>query len=62
MIHVIGYTSCLENIVYVPKKDGKTQVCVGYQDLNKAIPNITFPYPTLSFLLLTMPNPRFNLL
>ncbi|XP_015165565.1 uncharacterized protein [Solanum tuberosum] len=45
VIQTIRYTTWLANIVHVPKKDGKTRVCVDYRDLNKASPKDNFPLP-----------------
>ncbi|XP_027771374.1 uncharacterized protein LOC114076473 [Solanum pennellii] len=50
VIQVIRYTTWLENVVPVPKKDGKTRVCVDYRDLNKASPKDSFPLPNIHFL------------
>lgn len=36
MIHDIGDTTWLENVVPFSKTNGKTRVCVVYRDLNKA--------------------------
>ncbi|XP_070013575.1 uncharacterized protein [Nicotiana sylvestris] len=47
VIQVVRYTTWLDNMVLVPKKDGKTQVCVDYRDLNKASPKDTFPLPNI---------------
>ncbi|KAK6786502.1 hypothetical protein RDI58_015027 [Solanum bulbocastanum] len=46
----IRYTIWLENIVPVPKKDGKTRVCVDYWDLNKASPKDNFFLPNIHIL------------
>ena len=35
LIQAIRYTTWLANIVFVPKKDRNTRVCVDYRDLNK---------------------------
>ncbi|XP_070011107.1 uncharacterized protein [Nicotiana sylvestris] len=37
-------------MVPVPKKDGKTRVCVDYQDLNKESPKDNFPLPNIHIL------------
>ncbi|KAA3469408.1 RNA-directed DNA polymerase (Reverse transcriptase), Ribonuclease H-like protein [Gossypium australe] len=38
------------NVVPVPKKDGKVQMCVDYIDLNKASPKDNFPLPHIDAL------------
>ncbi|XP_027767963.1 uncharacterized protein LOC114074305 [Solanum pennellii] len=50
VIQVIRYTTWLANVVPVPKKDGKTRVCVDYRDLNKASPKDNFPLPNIHIL------------
>ncbi|XP_015161970.1 uncharacterized protein [Solanum tuberosum] len=50
VIQTIRYTTWLANIVHVPKKDGKTRVCVDYRDLNKASPKDNFPLPNIHIL------------
>jgi len=62
VIQTIRYTTWLANVVPVPKKDGKTRVCVDYRDLNKASPKDNFPLRISTFLLLIVPNTKFNLL
>ena len=50
VIQVIRYTTWLANAVPVPKKYGKTRVCVDYRDLNKASPKDNFPLPNIHIL------------
>ncbi|XP_070029554.1 uncharacterized protein [Nicotiana sylvestris] len=50
VIRVVRYTTCLANMVPVPKKDGKTRVCVDYRDLNKARPKDNSPLPNIHIL------------
>ena len=40
----------MANIVPVPKKDGKVQMCVDYRDLNRASPKDNFPLPHIDVL------------
>ena len=40
----------MANIVPVSKKDGKVQMCVDYQDLNRASPNDNFLLPHIDTL------------
>ncbi|XP_057985279.1 uncharacterized protein LOC131170228 [Hevea brasiliensis] len=49
-IEVIEYPEWLANIVPVPKKDGRVQMCVDYRDLNKATPKDDFPLPHIDVL------------
>ncbi|XP_070050362.1 uncharacterized protein [Nicotiana tomentosiformis] len=51
VIRVTQYPTWLANVVPVPKKDGKTWVCVDYRDLNKASPNDNFPLPNIHILI-----------
>ncbi|XP_070014493.1 uncharacterized protein [Nicotiana sylvestris] len=51
VIRVTRYPTWLANVVPVPKKDGKTTVCVDYCDLNKAIPKDDFPLPNIHILI-----------
>jgi len=39
------YPEWVANIMPVPKKDGKIQMCVDYRDLNRASPKDNFPLP-----------------
>ncbi|XP_070017716.1 uncharacterized protein [Nicotiana sylvestris] len=51
VIRVTQYPTWLDNVVPVPKKDGKTRVCVDYRDLNKASPKDNFPLPNILILI-----------
>ena len=44
------YPQWIDNIVPVPKKDGKVRMCVDYRDLNKASPKDDFPLPHIDML------------
>lgn len=46
----VRYTTWVANVVPVPKKDGRTRVCVDYRDLNKASPKDNFPLPNIHIL------------
>ena len=50
VIQVICYITWLTNVVPVPKKDGKTSVCVDYRDLNMASSKYNFPLPNIHIL------------
>ncbi|XP_070015676.1 uncharacterized protein [Nicotiana sylvestris] len=50
VIRVVRYTTWLDNVVPVPKKDRKTQVYVDYRDLNKASPKDNFPFLNIHIL------------
>jgi len=39
------YPDWVANIVSVPKKNGKIQICIDYRDLNAACPKDEFPLP-----------------
>ena len=47
----VQYPHWLANIVPVPKKDGKVQMCIDYRDLNKASPKDDFPLPHIDVLI-----------
>ena len=47
---VARYPEWVTNIVPVPKKDGKVQMCVDYRDLNQACPKDNFPLPHIDIL------------
>ncbi|XP_070029960.1 uncharacterized protein [Nicotiana sylvestris] len=51
VIRVTRYPMWLANVVPVPKKDGKTRVCVDYRDLNKASPKDNFPLSNIHILI-----------
>ena len=46
-IREVKYSEWLTNVVVVPKKRGKWQVCVDYTDLNDACPKDNFPLPRI---------------
>ena len=50
-LEVSKYPQWVANIVLVPKKDGKVQMCVDYQDLNIASPNDNFPLSHIDTLI-----------
>ena len=47
---MVNYLEWLANVVPVPKKDGKVQMCVYFRDLNKASPKDDFPLPYIDVL------------
>ena len=47
---VARYPEWVANIVLVPKKDGKVQMCMDNRDLNRASPNDNFPLPHIDVL------------
>ena len=49
-LKVSKYPQWVANIVLVPKKDGKVQMCVDYRDLNRASPKDNFPLPHIDTL------------
>ena len=49
-LEVVDYPQWLENIVLVPKKDGKVRMCVDFRDLNKACPKDDFPLPHIDVI------------
>lgn len=44
------YPEWLENIVLVPKNDGKVNICVDYSDLNKVCSKDNFLLPHIDLL------------
>ena len=44
-IREVKYSKWLANVVVVPKKESKWQVCVDYTNLNEACPKDSFPLP-----------------
>lgn len=49
-LKVIDYLEWLAIVVLVPKKDGKTRICIDYTDLNRESPKDDFPLPHLDIL------------
>ena len=49
-LEVSKYPQWVTNIVPVPKKDGKVQMCVDYRDMNRASPKDNFPLPYIDTL------------
>uniref|UniRef100_A0A2N9IX63 Uncharacterized protein n=1 Tax=Fagus sylvatica TaxID=28930 RepID=A0A2N9IX63_FAGSY len=49
-LSTVTYSDWVANIVLVPKKDGKVQMCIDYQDLNRASPKDNFPLPHIDTL------------
>ena len=47
---VTSYPQWVDNIMPVPKKDGKVRMCVDYKDLNRASPKDDFPQPHIDIL------------
>lgn len=46
---VISYPPWVANIVHVPKKDGKVQMCVDYRDLKEQVIRMIFRSLTLTY-------------
>ena len=60
-LSVVEYHEWLDNVVPVPKKDGKVRVCVDFQDLNKANPKDDFTLPHIDMLVdSTVGHPMFS--
>ena len=51
LLKVNSYLPWVENIVPVPKKDGKVKIWVDYRDLNRASPKDDFPLPHIDILI-----------
>ena len=47
---IANYPQWIDNIVLVPKKDGKVRMCVNYRDLNRASLKDDFPVPYIDVL------------
>ena len=47
---VTSYPQWVSNVVPVPKKNGKVQMCMDYRDLNRASPKDDFPLPHIDIL------------
>ena len=50
-LEVMDYPKWLENVVLVPKKDGRVRIYIDYRDLNKACPKDNFPLPHIDVLI-----------
>ena len=50
-IYPIPLTEWVSNLVAVNKKEGKIQVCIDFQDLNKACPKDNYPTPFIDQIL-----------
>ena len=46
----VKYLDWLENLVVVPKKNGRWRVCVDYINLNDVYPNDNFPLPRINHI------------
>ena len=49
-LSVVEYPEWLDNVVPVPKKDGKVRVCVNFRTLNKASLKDDFSHPHIDML------------
>ena len=49
-IKPIHQAKWIENVMPIPKKDGKVRMCVDFRDLNKACPKDDFPLPHIDVL------------
>ena len=49
-LRVVNYPEWLANVIPVPKKDEKVQMCVDFRDLNKASPKDDFLLPHIDVL------------
>ncbi|KAL0416229.1 UNVERIFIED_CONTAM: Transposon Ty3-G Gag-Pol polyprotein [Sesamum latifolium] len=49
-IRAVQYLQWLENVVLVPKPNGKWRLCIDFTDLNKACPKDPFPLPRIDML------------
>ena len=47
---VTSYPQWVANVVPIPNKNGKVNMCVDYKDLNRAIPKDDFPLPYIDVL------------
>jgi len=45
LIHEVGYTTWLANVIMVTKDNDKWRMCVDYTNLNKACPKDLYPLP-----------------
>ena len=49
-IKLVHQAEWIANVVLIPKKDGKVQMCMDFRDLNKACPKDDFPLPHIDVL------------
>ena len=50
-IYLVPLTKWVSNLVVVNKKEGKIQICIDFQDLNKACPKDNYPTPFIDQIL-----------
>jgi len=58
-IYPISDRKCVFPLVFVPKKNGKWRICVGYRELNKATQKYHFPLPFIDQVLDTLAGKKF---
>ena len=51
MVNKVKLRRCLDNVVAVENKNGKSRVCVDFTDLNKAFSKYSFPRPHIHYVI-----------